>query len=172
MASINTFLQNIQTAVYGEEVRTAIHDSISAINDENVTVLVSANAAKDAAEAAAQSAETNKTLAEADINNFVAQWAQWFSTSKDGADDQVTTMLNQLIADKQGEFYTWLNSLQAVLSGDVATNLTNAVVDLQTIIETLADEQIIYRAIEDSDGTAVTDSYSTSVQGKIVYKIA
>ena len=50
MAEIATHLYKIMSAVFGEEVRSSIHDAIKAINDENVNVLVNCNKAKAAAE--------------------------------------------------------------------------------------------------------------------------
>ena len=66
MANIQTYLDNIQQAVYGEEVRGSIHDAIAAMNEES-------SAAKEAATTAQkldgvetrlnnQISETNKKI--------------------------------------------------------------------------------------------------------------
>ena len=56
MADITTYLAQIMEAVYGEEVRNAIHDSIAAINEESVKAVNYASTAKDSAQASASSA--------------------------------------------------------------------------------------------------------------------
>lgn len=45
MADISTYLQAIQEAVYGEEVRGAIHDALQAMNDDNNGVVAEVEAA-------------------------------------------------------------------------------------------------------------------------------
>ena len=91
MANINTYLEDILTAVYGEEVRGSIHDAIDAINKECQTGLSTAgtyvtqartaatNAGNSAASAAssaasaAQSAEEAKAHSPADYAQLEAR---------------------------------------------------------------------------------------------------
>lgn len=63
MAAIDTYLQQIQAAVYGEEVRGSIHDAIAAINTENQSVLTTANSYKNAAQTANTNAQAAKAAA-------------------------------------------------------------------------------------------------------------
>ena len=58
MASISTYLQKILSAVYGEEVRGAIHDAIDAINTEATNAADSASGSQDSAAAKAKEAES------------------------------------------------------------------------------------------------------------------
>ena len=60
MASIAQHLKKILSAMYGEDVRNAIHDSIDAINKEVIDY--GATASKKAAEAARKAAEEERRL--------------------------------------------------------------------------------------------------------------
>lgn len=65
MANVSTYLAKILSAVYGEEVRGAIHDAIEAMNTESSNAMSYAKTAKDSAtvsaSAASQSASAAKT---------------------------------------------------------------------------------------------------------------
>ena len=66
MANIQTYLDNIQQAVYGEEVRGSIHDAIAAMNEESSATKEAATTAQklDGVEARLnnQISETNKKI--------------------------------------------------------------------------------------------------------------
>ena len=64
MANINTYLQKILAAIYGEEVRGSIHDAIAAINEESVKAKEDASTAKDSAQASATAASKSAAAAE------------------------------------------------------------------------------------------------------------
>lgn len=72
MASIDTLLQQILTAVYGEDVRGSIHDAIAAMNEESSEAIsvskTAQDSAKNSADAAAKSA-TDAADAVADLDN-------------------------------------------------------------------------------------------------------
>lgn len=63
MAAIDVYLQQILDAVYGEEVRGSIHDSIAAMNVESSTAMLAAVTARDSAKNYADSASTSETNA-------------------------------------------------------------------------------------------------------------
>lgn len=106
------------------------------------------------------------------IDNIVAQWqdqwAQWFASQTQEGNNQMT----QWMGDKQLEFNTWFGNLQTILDGDTASNLAQQILELQQKFGTLAKEYCIYQSLDDSDGNAIEDSYGTTMEGKIVYKIA
>ena len=60
MADIQTYLNNIQQAVYGEEVRGSIHDSIAAINEESSAAKEAATTAQNSAANSAAAAKTSE----------------------------------------------------------------------------------------------------------------
>lgn len=106
------------------------------------------------------------------IDNIVAQWqdqwAQWFASQTQEGNNQMT----QWMGDKQLEFNTWFGNLQTILDGDTASNLAQQILELQQKFGTLAKEYCIYQSLDASDGNAIEDSYGTTMEGKIVYKIA
>ncbi len=106
------------------------------------------------------------------IDNVVAQWqsqwTRWYATQT----ESVLNQFNQWRDEAQIDFYTWYHDLQVVLEGDVATKLTQQIIELQNKFGTLTKEYCIYQTVDDSDASAIEDSYGTSVEGKIVYKIA
>lgn len=57
MADIQQNLENIKSAIYGEEVRGSIHDAIESMNDELVSTTAGLEAATDAANASADNAD-------------------------------------------------------------------------------------------------------------------
>ena len=57
MANISTYLQKIMDAVYGEEVRSSIHDALAAMNTESTNAMQFAATAKDSAKASADTAK-------------------------------------------------------------------------------------------------------------------
>ena len=63
MANIDTLLQEIMDAVYGEEVRGSIHDALAAMNQESSSAMQYAATAQDSAQASATSASTSASTA-------------------------------------------------------------------------------------------------------------
>jgi len=106
------------------------------------------------------------------IDNMVAQWqgqwVQWFSQETSAGNNQ----MSQWMGEKQLEFNTWFSNLQVILDGTVATNLANQILELQNKFDTLVKEYCLYQSVDDSTGVAIEDSYNSTVDGKIVYKIA
>lgn len=106
------------------------------------------------------------------IDNIVAQWqdqwTQWYTQQTSESDNQIS----KWIGDKQLEFNTWFSNLQTMLNGDVAATLAEQILELKNKFNTLAKEYAIYQSIDDSDGTVITDSYSSELDGRIVYKLA
>ena len=63
MANVNTYLARILSATYGEEVRSAIHDSINAMNIESSNAMKYARTAQESAAASATAAGESATTA-------------------------------------------------------------------------------------------------------------
>lgn len=106
------------------------------------------------------------------IDNVVAQWEaqwnQWFSKETSEGNNQ----MSQWMGEQQLAFNTWFGNLQTILDGDVATTLAQQILELQRRWATLAKEYCVYQDIDDSDGNAIEDSYNSTMEGRIVYKLA
>lgn len=84
MANISTFLQKIMEAVYGEEVRSSIHDALAAMNVESSDAMRFAATAKDSAAASALDAKASAATAKQKADEIVVS-AQAAKTSETNA---------------------------------------------------------------------------------------
>ena len=87
MANIETYLQKILDAIYGEEVRGSIHDALEAMNTESSSAMSIASTAQDSAKASAaqaqQSAESAKNYSgKPPIIGSDGNWETWNESSK------------------------------------------------------------------------------------------
>lgn len=112
------------------------------------------------------------------IDNLVAQWEdqwrQWFiETTNDANSDmgQQKDQMEEWMLQARTEFEVWLNSLDVSLTGDVAANLANEILELQEKFDTLAKELVIYGDIKDANGNPIEDSYGTAIEGRTVFGI-
>lgn len=112
------------------------------------------------------------------IDNIVAQWEdqwrQWFiETTNDANSDmgQQKDQMEEWMLQARTEFEVWLNSLDVSLTGDVAANLANEILELQEKFDTLARELVIYGDIKDASGNPIEDSYGTAIEGRTVLGI-
>lgn len=106
------------------------------------------------------------------IDNIVAQWESQWTRWYASQSERVINEFNHWRNEAQADYYNWFQNLQVVLDGDVATNLSKEIIELQTKFGTLTKEYCIYQTVDDSDAAEIEDSYGTSIEGKIVYKIA
>lgn len=114
-----------------------------------------------------QTAEMLKTA-----TDWETLWETWFN-------DYTTSNTQDIANWKQitkAEFMEWWNELQVMLDGDVAGNLSTAVIALQkkvTGLETfrhdLLYDKAIYDPILDSDGEPVLDSDGNPVGGRVIF---
>lgn len=94
-----------------------------------------------------------------------AAWNQWFSEQSQEVDADTSEWLSEM----QSMFDSWFEGLQAILEGDVATNLAAAVVDLNERFETLAKEQAVYEEIQDSSDDTLEDSSGNPISGRTIF---
>lgn len=78
------------------------------------------------------------TVNQVDTTTIFNQYQAWFNSVKDGVDEEIEAWQTE----KYAEFETWLADLQAMLDGDVATNLANRITTLdQGFNEHVEDEE-------------------------------
>ncbi len=163
MANVNTYLAQILSATYGEEVRSAIHDSINAMNIESSNAMEYARTAQDSAAASATAAGESATTAlgaKADAllaaGNAIAA-----ESSIDAKVADVMTMKSNLILNHAiyQELYdsnsnVLLDSTEGSILGEVifsdvedVTRLHKRINDLETIINQLASLLINNRLV-------------------------
>lgn len=74
-------------------------------------------------------------------------------------------------SEQMSEFISWKNSVQAVLSDDVAGSLTAEIERLKSQITSIATENALYDDLKDSDNNVITDSYGNSIMARQRYTI-
>lgn len=147
MSRISELLEQIATAVYGQEVRSAIHDSIQECYDDVVEGSSLANAAAISANAAAANANTKATLAneKATLAEENAALADAAATSANAA----ATLANSkaTLADS------------AATSANTAATLANTKANLANEKAALADEKA---ALADQKATLATNAATSA----------
>lgn len=103
------------------------------------------------------------SVSQADIENMVGTSACPFVT---GILEVVD--VDQLLTQWNTQFGNWFDNLQITLSGDVAANLANQILELQSQFDTLAKEKAVYSVLLDSTGEAIRDNNNGEIMGKTV----
>lgn len=74
--------------------------------------------------------------------------------------------IQNIVAQWENEFDTWLDSLSAMLDDNTAANLANQILELKDQFDTLAKEKKIYSELEDSTGEdTIDDSTGSPILG-------
>lgn len=76
-----------------------------------------------------------------------------------------TQNIDNIVAQWENEFDGWFDGVQGQLEGDVAANLANQMLILQTKFNDLAKNREIYSDLEDSSGDTITDNNNIAIQG-------
>jgi len=118
LAGISTYLNKIMSAVYGEEVRSAIHDAIAAMNAESSSAMQYAQTAKDSAAASASAAKTSETNA--------ANIARQVANNTSAAETAATNAANSASLASQRASETVANAAKAADSAATATQKASA----------------------------------------------
>lgn len=74
-----------------------------------------------------------------------------------------TQNIDNVVAQWQTQFNLFMDGLEESLSGDVASNLTSQVLELQERFRDLASDQAVYEPLQDSSGNVIKDSYNGDV---------
>ena len=96
MADISSFLKKIMEAIYGEEVRSSIHDALAAMNKESSSTMEFAATAKDSAAASAK-----KAKGEADTAAKKA--AESLNSAGNAAESEANAKASELIAKQYSD---------------------------------------------------------------------
>jgi hypothetical protein len=172
LADVNAYLAQILSATYGEEVRSAIHDSINAMNIESSNAMQYARTAQDSAAASATAAgESATTALRAKADALLAAGA---------AGESATTALGAkadalLAAGAAGESATTAlgakaDALLAAGNAIAAENSVDAkVADVMTMKSNLMLNHAIYQELYDSNLNDLLDSAGGSILGGVIF---
>lgn len=184
MANVKTYLSNILSAVYGKDVRSAIHDSIEAINTQVETITASENSrvsaektrisqenARIAAEKTRVSQESARSTAEAarqKAEKNRADSMNSMNTSVNGKISQMNAALAKQIAvdttlSKTGQ------AADAKIVGDKLKTIGTS--DIQTLTVTAPSDKVTVNAANSNlkkYGKLCILTFSASVKENIV----
>lgn len=186
MANINTYLQKILAAIYGEEVRGSIHDAIAAINEESVKAKEDASTAKDSAQASATAASKSAAAAEKSASdalaskNSAATALTEANKAKDAANSANDAAQRSATAASQSETAaassataagTAKNRSEEILSEVQKVNDTvdGKVESVMSLKWNLVANHCINDDLLDSSGNPILDSSGASVIATVIY---
>lgn len=135
MANISTFLERIRNAIYGEEVRSSIHDAISAMNEESSEAINVARDAQDSAANSASKASENAQIAISATNNA----KYWAEQAKSSAGGGVTSFNSRTgsVAPQTGDYDASMISFGNSNVGEVITEIQNGIGVSENIITSI-----------------------------------
>ena len=79
-----------------------------------------------------------------------------------------TQSIDKVVAQWESQFNVWFDGLQTELDGDVAANLANQVLDLQSRFHDLAKDRAVYEVLQDSTGATIKDSNGGDILARTV----
>lgn len=103
------------------------------------------------------------SVIQADITNMIGTSACPYVTGI-----LSTQNIDKIVAQWESMFSVWFDGLQTSLTGDVAANLANQILDLQSRFHTLAKEKTVYEELQDSSGAVIKDSNGGDILAKTV----
>jgi len=172
LADVNTYLAQILSATYGEEVRSAIHDSINAMNVESSNAMEYAETAQDSAASSATSAQTSAETAQASATSATASSVS-ATNSKNSAENSATAAASSATAaaNSAAAALTSKNyALQAAQNAeDAETSVDAKVVDVMTMKSNLILNHAIYQELYDSNSNVLLDSTEGSILGEVIF---
>ena len=105
------------------------------------------------------------------VSDLFVRWEAEFNDWMLNRDSQETNAFYTWRSEQMSEFISWKNSVQAVLSDDVAGSLTAEIERLKSQITSIATENALYDDLKDSDNNIITDSYGNSIMARQRYTI-
>lgn len=99
------------------------------------------------------------------LADMSSEWAGWFSeTTTEGE-----AALDSWTAQMKSDFLVWFQSLEDMLEPDVAANLANQILEINSTLNTLEKTKTIYGVLLDSTGSPILDSAGLEIEGKTMF---
>lgn len=168
MANISTYLTQIMSAIYGEEVRSSIHDAISAINDESEQAASDASNAKDSAAASATAAASSASSAAASATSATAAKTAALAAQAAAETAQKAAAASELAASSS-ETNASTSEANAKKYAQAAQDSLDSVNDVLAIKTSLEEDHAIYQDLMDSDEADLLDSNGDQIQGRVLF---
>ena len=108
----------------------------------------------------------NQTEAgEIQLDQMVDAWDQWFA----GATTENENEIDNWTSSMKAQILAWFDTIQDLLEPDVAANLAAKLLDLESILTTLAQTKAMYQPLQASDGGVIQDSDGGDIEGTTVF---
>lgn len=172
MANISAYLAKIMSAVYGEEVRSSIHDSISAMNEESSNAMAYASSAKDSAAASASAAAQSASDAAASAASAASAQsaAEKAKTAAQSAQSAAASSASSAASSASAASESAASASSDAQAAEKARDsVDNKVEDVMTMKGNLINYHAILQGLTDSDESALLDSSGNQIQGQTVY---
>lgn len=168
MASINTYLAQIMSAIYGEEVRSSIHDAISAINSESEQAISDASQAKDSAAASATASASSASSASSSASSANLAKTAALESQKEAKKAQEAAAASAIAAaaSKSDASASETNAKQYAQEAQAALDSVDDVMAIKTSLEKY---HAIYQDLVDSNGDIILDSSGNQIQGRVLF---
>lgn len=99
------------------------------------------------------------------VDQWSSQWNVWLRDTTSKAENDFF----QWMLEQQFDFTSWYENIQAMLDGDVAANLANAVLQLEKALDILAKEKTIYRKLQDDELEIIQDNVGNAIDGRTIF---
>ena len=108
----------------------------------------------------------NQTEAgEIQLDQMVDAWDQWFA----GATTENENEIDNWTSSMKAQILAWFDTIQDLLEPDVAANLAAKLLDLESILTTLAQTKAMYQPLQASDGGVIQDSDGGDIEGTTIF---
>lgn len=101
-----------------------------------------------------------------------ALWSEWFYSYTNNKQQS----MEEWQENQKNEYENWYNSLTEMLTGNVAANLSAAILDIQKKMDEferfkndLEIEYSVYSSLLDSNGNTITDSNLDPIKGHVIF---
>lgn len=105
-----------------------------------------------------------ESITQADITNMVGSDPCPYVTGLLEVRD-----IENIVSQWEAQFVQWMDGLGDILEGDVAANMANRILELESQFKDLARDKSLYDTIEDDDGYTIKDSNGFEIEGRISF---
>lgn len=102
---------------------------------------------------------------EIQLDQMTNAWDQWFS----GATIENENEIDNWTSSMKSQILAWFETIQDLLEPDVAVNLAAKLLEIESILTTLAQTKAMYQVLQASDGGNIQDSNGGDIEGTTVF---
>lgn len=104
-------------------------------------------------------------MGEIQLDQMMDAWDQWFA----GATTENENEIDNWTSSMKAQILAWFDTIQDLLEPDVAANLAAKLLEIESILTTLARTKAMYQVLQASDGGNIQDSDGGDIEGTTVF---